>query len=81
MRHRHGKPLRRTRIPAAAHQVRKDFEDARWEAAQHGLILTRARRLLGAVYTLVSLDGEAVILYDLRELREYLDRLDPPSIL
>ncbi|WP_306370108.1 hypothetical protein [Nocardiopsis sp. CC223A] len=52
--------------------LRTRFEDLRWRAALHGLVLTRERRLLGAVYLLTPLEGEAVILYDLNEVIGHL---------
>ncbi len=52
---------------------RAAFQEVRWQAAQQGFVLSRARRLVGAVYTLTSLDGDTVLLYDLGEVRAFLN--------
>ncbi|MFC9084908.1 hypothetical protein [Nocardiopsis dassonvillei] len=74
MRNRQPRPPRRPGTPDRPHQLRVAFEEARWQAAQRGLVLTRERRMLGAVYTLTSLDAETTILYDLGEVRAFLNR-------
>jgi hypothetical protein len=81
MRSRRTRHPRRKGTPETAHQVRAAFEATVWRAARHGLVLDRQRGFLWAVYTLTSLDQDTVILYDLREVHEHLDRLDPPSPL
>jgi hypothetical protein len=79
MRNRCATPPRRTRGPQAAHQARTRYEAALWRAARHGLALTRDRGVLGTLYTLVSPTGGTVLLYDLAEVHDHLDRLGPPS--
>ncbi|MFC9085495.1 hypothetical protein [Nocardiopsis dassonvillei] len=74
MKNRSSRPPRRPGTPDRPHQIRTAFEEVRWQAAQRGLVLTRERRMLGAVYTLTSLDTDTTILHDLGEVRAFLDR-------
>lgn len=50
------------------------FEDLRWQSAQRGFVLTRERRVWGALYALTPLQGETRILNDLGEVRGFLER-------
>ncbi len=68
---------RPTRTWARPLLLRRDFEATRWRAAQQGFVLTRERRLLGALYALTSLGGVTEIFHDLAEVRAYLDGHDP----
>lgn len=70
----------RNRWPEIA-ALRTQFEDLKWQAAttSPGFVLTRERRLLGAIYMLVPLQGQAVILYSLAEVRTYLNRHTTPT--
>lgn len=70
----------RNRWPEIA-ALRTQFEDLKWQAASTGpgFVLTREHRLLGAIYMLVPLEGEAVILYSLDEVRTYLDQHTTPA--
>ncbi|WP_047867931.1 hypothetical protein [Nocardiopsis sp. RV163] len=65
---------RRTRSRPLVVRALAVFDDARWRAAQQGYVLTRQKRLLGAVYALTSLDGDTAILHDLGEVRAFLER-------
>ncbi|NYH51348.1 hypothetical protein HNR06_000937 [Nocardiopsis arvandica] len=67
------KSLRDT-APRFLASVLVGFEQVRWCAAQQGYVLTRQKRLLGAVYALTPLDGRTEILHDLGEVRAFLDR-------
>ncbi|GAA1463183.1 hypothetical protein NE857_03370 [Nocardiopsis exhalans] len=57
---------------------RQRYVDLRWKAATtgRGFLLTRQRRLLGAIYMLVPLQGPAELFYCLDEVHTYLDQLD-----
>lgn len=60
---------------------RAEFKDLKWRAATTGpgFILTRERRLLGAIYALTSLDGRTTLLYSLAEVRAYLEQRTTPA--
>jgi hypothetical protein len=55
-------------------QHRNTFEDLHWQAILQGCVLTRERRFLGAIYALTPSRGSTVILYDLGEVRGFLER-------
>lgn len=57
------------------------FEQLKWQAATTGggYILTRERRLLGAIYMLTPLEGRATLLYSLAEVRAYLEQRSTPN--
>ncbi|MBR8741450.1 hypothetical protein [Nocardiopsis sp. MG754419] len=60
---------------------RQRFMDLRWKAATtgRGFVLTRQRRLLGAIYLLLPLRGPAELFYCLDEVEHYLDRHTAPA--
>lgn len=62
---------------------RSQFEQLKWQAATAGAgyILTRERRLFGAIYMLTPLEGPAIILYSLAEVRAYLEQRSTPNPL
>lgn len=81
VRSRRTRPSRHMGTPEVVYQARNRYETTVWRAAQHGLVLTRERRLLGTVHTLADLDQTTATLYDLREVHGHLDRLGPPGAL
>lgn len=50
------------------------FEEMWWQAVQNGFVLTRERRVWGALYALTPVRGETQILNDLGEVRGFLER-------
>lgn len=50
------------------------YEELGWQAVQRGFLLTRESRLWGALYALTPVRGETRILYDLGEVRGFLER-------